>query len=164
MDASSFLALAAACAPAVHADTAKALVEVESGFNPWALAVVGGELAHQPRTRTEAIVTARALQAQGIDFSVGLGQINARNFRRLGLAIESAFEPCANLAAMQTVLSDCFERAQASGAGSSQTALRQAVSCYYSGNFHTGFRHGYVSKVVVAARRVVSPSTTSMKE
>jgi type IV secretion system protein VirB2 len=25
--------------------------------------------------------------------------------------------------------------------------LRQALSCYYSGNFATGFRHGYVRKV-----------------
>jgi type IV secretion system protein VirB1 len=32
-----------------------------------------------------------------------------------------------------------------------QTALRQALSCYYSGNFATGFRHGYVRKVVAAA-------------
>ena len=36
----------------------------------------------------------------------------------------------------------------------SQVALRQALSCYYSGNFATGFRHGYVRKVIVAARAV----------
>jgi type IV secretion system protein VirB1 len=43
---------------------------------------------------------------------------------------------------MQTVLGECFER---SGPGAEpQTALRQALSCYYSGNFVTGFRHGYV--------------------
>ena len=35
-----------------------------------------------------------------------------------------------------------------------KVALRQALSCYYSGNFDTGFRHGYVRKVVVAARAV----------
>jgi type IV secretion system protein VirB1 len=69
--------------------------------------------------------------------------------------VESAFEPCANLAAMQTVLGECFDRA--SGAASKavdQAALRQALSCYYSGNFATGFRHGYVRKVVDAARAV----------
>jgi type IV secretion system protein VirB1 len=155
MDASVFLALALACAPQVHADTARALVSVESAFNPWAIGVVGGSLVRQPRHRAEALATAKALQAAGWNFSVGLGQINVGNFERLGLTVESAFEPCPNLAAMQTVLAECFDRA--SGAVSKavdQVALRQALSCYYSGNFSTGFRHGYVRKVVVAARAV----------
>ena len=155
MDASVFLALALACAPQVHADTARALVSVESAFNPWAIGVVSGALVRQPRHRAEALATAKALQAAGWNFSVGLGQINVGNFERLGLTVESAFEPCANLAAMQTVLAECFDRA--SGAASQavdQVALRQALSCYYSGNFATGFRHGYVRKVVAAARAV----------
>ena len=156
MDASVFLALALTCAPQVHADTARALVSVESAFNPWAIGVVGGALVRQPRHRTEALATARALQAAGWNFSVGLGQINLGNFERLGLNVESAFEPCTNLAAMQTVLVDCFDRARqpASTPAIDQEALQKALSCYYSGNFATGFRHGYVRKVVLAARLV----------
>ena len=156
MDASVFLALALACAPQVHADTSRALVSVESAFNPWAIGVVGGALVRQPRHRAEALATAKALQAAGWNFSVGLGQINVGNFERLGLTLESAFEPCPNLAAMQAVLGECFDRARASSRppAPNQTALRQALSCYYSGNFDTGFRHGYVRKVVVAARSV----------
>ena len=151
MDASVFLALAMACAPQVHADTARALVSVESAFNPWAIGVVGGALVRQPRHRAEALATARALQAAGWNFSVGLGQINVGNFDRLGLTIESAFEPCRNLAAMQLVLAECFDRASRSAAKAvDQLALRQALSCYYSGNFSTGFRHGYVRRVAVA--------------
>jgi type IV secretion system protein VirB1 len=154
MDAPIFLALTLACAPQVHADTAHALVSVESAFNPWAIGVVGGALQRQPRHRTEAIATAQALQAAGRNFSVGLGQINVGNFSRLGLTLATAFEPCTNLAAMQAVLTECFERAQrkSTRASSDQTALRAALSCYYSGNFTTGFRHGYVGKVVTAAR------------
>ena len=153
MDASVFLALALACAPQVHADTARALVSVESAFNPWAIGVVGGALVRQPRHRAEALATAKALRDAGWNFSVGLGQINAGNFDRLGLTVESAFEPCANLTAMQTVLAECFERASGSASKAvDQVALRQALSCYYSGNFDTGFRHGYVRKVAVAAR------------
>ena len=152
METSVFLALALACAPQVHADTARALVSVESAFNPWAIGVVGGALARQPRHRAEALATAKALQAAGWNFSIGLGQINVGNFERLGLTIESAFEPCGNLAAMQTVLAECFDRASRSAAKAvDQLALRQALSCYYSGNFATGFRHGYVRKVVTAA-------------
>jgi type IV secretion system protein VirB1 len=155
MDASIFLALVLACAPHVHAETARALVSVESAFNPWAIGVVGGALVRQPRHRAEALATAKALRAAGWNFSVGLGQINFGNFDRLGLTVESAFEPCANLAAMQTVLAECFDRASGSASKAvDQVALRQALSCYYSGNFATGFRHGYVRKVVTAARLV----------
>jgi type IV secretion system protein VirB1 len=163
MDISAFLALALACAPQVHADTAHALVSVESAFNPWAIGVVGGALVRQPRHRAEALATAKALQAAGWNFSVGLGQINVGNFERLGLTLDAAFEPCTNLTAMQSVLAECFDRARAPAATATttttaatpppvdQTALRQALSCYYSGNFATGFRHGYVRKVVAAA-------------
>ncbi|HEY1394421.1 MAG TPA: lytic transglycosylase domain-containing protein, partial [Methylibium sp.] len=149
------------------ADTARALVSVESAFNPWAIGVVGGVLVRQPRHQAEALATARALLAAGWNFSVGLGQINVGNFQRLGLTLDSAFEPCTNLMAMQTVLSECFDRARASAATPTpnQSALRQALSCYYSGNFSTGFRHGYVRKVVVAAGTAARPAlTTQLKE
>lgn len=163
MDAPTFLALTLACAPQVHSDTAHALVRVESGFNPWAIGVVGGALVRQPRHRAEALATAQSLQAAGWSFSVGLGQINVGNFARLGLTLGSAFEPCTNLAAMQTVLGECFERASRSANGSphAQTALHRALSCYYSGNFSTGFRHGYVRKVVAAVRSTSRPSSST---
>ncbi len=150
MDTTAFVALALACAPSVHINTAEALVRVESSFNPWAIGVVGGALLRQPASRAEALATAAALQGSGWDFSVGLGQINVRNFARLGLTLQTAFEPCSNLAAMQVVLTDCFDRAAASG-HHKQRALRQALSCYYSGDFSTGFQHGYVQRVVHAA-------------
>ncbi|MBT9494687.1 MAG: lytic transglycosylase domain-containing protein [Paucibacter sp.] len=150
MDAITFSALALACAPAVHGLTAQALVAVESGFNPHAIGVVGGQLDRQPRTHAEALATAEHLRAKGWNFSVGLAQINLKNFARLGLTTASAFDPCQNLRAMQTVLTECLGRAKPRAPP--QTALRQALSCYYSGNAVTGFRHGYVQKVVDAAR------------
>jgi len=161
MDASTFITLALACAPQLHADTARALVSVESAFNPWAIGVVGGQLARQPRNRAEALVTAQALQANGWNFSVGLGQINLGNFKRLGLTVETAFEPCTNLIAMQTVLTECMARAPPPQRmpRTEQTALRMALSCYYSGNFVTGFEHGYVRKVSLAARQQARPSS-----
>jgi type IV secretion system protein VirB1 len=152
MDAATILSLALACAPQVHAETARALVSIESAFNPWAIGVVGGQLVRQPRSRAEAQATARALQATGWNFSVGLGQINLRNFERLGLTVDTAFDPCSNLTAMQTVLTECIARVPASQESprTEQTALRQALSCYYSGNFVTGFTHGYVRRVARA--------------
>jgi type IV secretion system protein VirB1 len=146
MDVAIFAALAMACAPLVHLETARALVAVESSFNPHAIGVVGGALERQPRTLAEAVATAKQLETSGWNFSVGLAQINLHNFERLGLSSSAAFDPCENLRAMQAVLIDCFDRA--SRTDSEQQALRRALSCYYSGNFTTGFTTGYVNRVV----------------
>jgi type IV secretion system protein VirB1 len=161
MDTSTFTALAMACAPLVHASTAHALVSVESGFNPHAIGVVGGALERQPRNRAEALATLTQLQTTGWNFSVGLAQINVHNFERLGLTPATAFDPCENLRAMQAVLTECFDRSgfdRSASDRSGQASLRQALSCYYSGNFDTGFRHGYVQRVARAVwqRQAVS--------
>ncbi len=144
--------LVQACAPLVASDTAHALIQVESGGNPLAIGVVGGALERQPATLSEAVATAAALDAAGWNYSVGLGQINKRNFQRLGLTAANAFEPCANLTAMQGILGECFSRAsrRADGHATTQSALRDAFSCYYSGNFSTGHQHGYVGKALAA--------------
>ena len=163
MDQATLLALLLACAPQVDPATARALVAVESSANPHAIGVVGGALVRQPRHRAEAIATARDLRASGWNFSVGLAQINVGNFERLGLSIEAAFEPCANLAAMQSVLTACFDRAPGLSIAE-QLALRQALSCYYSGNFTTGFRHGYVGRVIAALVPGRSVLTAPLKE
>ena len=145
-------ALVLSCAPLVAADTAQALIKVESGGNPFAIGVVGGVLVRQPTNRAEAVATVTALEAAGWNYSVGLGQINRRNFQRYGLSLATAFEPCANLAAMQGILGECFFRASLRVATNTpkQAALRNAFSCYYSGNFLTGHLHGYVGKVLAA--------------
>jgi type IV secretion system protein VirB1 len=149
MDALTLSLLLATCAPQVHPATAAALIAVESARNPYAIGVVGGALLRQPARRQEAIATARSLEAGGWDFSVGLGQINRRNFVRLGLTLDSALDPCTNLGAMQAVLGECFEAGPRNR--SEALRLRDALSCYYSGNFSTGYRHGYVRKVVLAS-------------
>jgi type IV secretion system protein VirB1 len=154
MDHAALLALLLTCAPQVDSSTAQALIGVESATNPNAIGVVGGVLERQPRRRAEAVATAKALQAGGWNFSVGLAQINVHNMHRLGLDLASAFEPCANLAAMQFILVECFERANRRSIGegpAQQRRLREALSCYYSGNFNTGLSQGYVKRLVAAA-------------
>lgn len=145
MDYATFAPLALACAPLVHPVTTYALVRAESDFNPNAVGVVKGTLTRQPHSAAEAMTVSRELAKRGFDFSVGLGQINQRNFERLGLDLASALDPCRNLAAMQTVLLECHSRA--SRRAGAQSAVRKALSCYYSGNFVTGFEHGYVQRV-----------------
>ena len=144
-------ALVLTCAPLVAQDTAHALIQVESGGHAFAIGVVGGALVRQPVNLAEAVATVAALDKAGWNYSVGLAQINQRNFQRFGLTAATAFRPCANLAAMQGILGECFARAsQRPLRSAAQAALRDALSCYYSGNFMTGHQHGYVSKVLAA--------------
>ncbi|MBN8490704.1 MAG: lytic transglycosylase domain-containing protein [Burkholderiales bacterium] len=154
MEPATLLTLLLSCAPHVDPSTGQALVAIESSLNPHAIGVVGGTLHRQPRNRREALATALVLREAGWNFSVGLAQINVRNLHRLQLSLDSAFDPCRNLAAMQTVLVECFERSASApqrAMVSTQQALRKALSCYYSGNLTTGFEHGYVRRVALQA-------------
>ncbi|WP_321968955.1 lytic transglycosylase domain-containing protein [Paraburkholderia tropica] len=132
-----FTALARQCAPAVHPTTLQAVVRTESGFNAYAIGVVGGHLERQPRNRAEAVATAKALDAKGINFSMGLSQINKSNLPRYGLTYETVFDRCANLRAGADILSRCYTSA-AADMGVGNRALGAAISCYYSGNFVRG--------------------------
>jgi len=151
-----FHALAQQCAPFVHPVTMAAVARVESAFNPYAIGVVGGRLERQPVNMTEALATARALEAAGYNFSLGIGQVNRHNLSRYRLDYQAAFEPCANLRAASLILKDCYDRARGKGLAD-DSALQAAFSCYYSGNFSTGFRPdfkgqpSYVQKVLDSA-------------
>lgn len=128
---------------AVPAEVMRHVVRVESSFNRYAIGVVGGRLARQPRSLAEAVSTARMLEREGYNFSVGLAQVNRHNLASQGLdSYEQAFEVCPNLRAGARILADCHQRAGQDWG--------KALSCYYSGNFVTGFRHGYVQKVLTA--------------
>lgn len=148
-----FLALAQQCAPTVHVQTMRAVVGIESSFNPFAIGVVGGRLKRQPRSLPEAIATAENLQRLGYNFSVGYAQVNRYNFGKYGLTLQSAFDGCRNLRAGSGILQACFRDAKKKFPVEQQ-ALRAAFSCYYSGNFLRGFRPdragdiSYVDKVV----------------
>ncbi|KVW77411.1 lytic transglycosylase domain-containing protein [Burkholderia ubonensis] len=157
-----FDTLARECAPNVHPTTLQALVRTESGFNPFAIGVVGGRLVRQPKTREEAVATARSLEAQGLNFSMGLGQVNKANLGRYGLTYETVFDMCANLKAGSGILHDCYSRAVP--AVGKDAALGAALSCYYSGNFKRGFKTdfkgtSYVQRVAANAGQVAQASS-----
>jgi type IV secretion system protein VirB1 len=135
------------CAPEIQQNTLAHVVQVESSYNPYAIGVVGAHLERQPHSLTEAIATSQWLDRNGFNFSVGLVQVNKTNFSKYGLSIESAFEPCKNLQAAAAILKDCYLRAYQVHPVE-QIALRDAFSCYYSGNFTTGYKAGYVLSVI----------------
>lgn len=131
---------------AVPAQVMRHVVHVESSANPFAIGVVGAQLVRQPKTLEEAVATAKMLEAGGYNYSLGAAQVNRVNFRKYGLDSHAkAFDLCTNLAAGASILAHCY----ASAGGD----WGKAFSCYYSGNFVTGFRHGYVQKVFDSINR-----------
>jgi type IV secretion system protein VirB1 len=146
-----FMTLIQNCAPQISPITMAAIVQTESGFHPYAIGVVHGRLLRQPSNLPEAIATARALQADGWNFSVGLAQVNRVNWPVFGLTAENAFEPCRNVAVGAAILERCFASARRAQPNL-QAALRASLSCYASGDLSTGYRTGYVQRVVTNAR------------
>ncbi len=153
-------ALAQKCAPQISADTLRALVKTESSFNPFAIAIVGGERIKQPTNLIEAIAAVNRLQKEKKNYSLGLGQINMRNFSKLELSPVDLFDPCVNLRATQTILYSCYQRTDKNKTDGKR--LADAFSCYYSGNEITGYKHGYVAAVVKNSEQTV-PSVKSIK-
>ncbi|VFS55413.1 type IV secretion system lytic transglycosylase VirB1 [Raoultella planticola] len=129
--------LANQCAPDIAPQVLERLMKVESSFNPYAIGVVGGRLARQPRHKEEAIATAQYLAQAGWNFSLGLGQVNRHNLDKYGLDYETVFDPCHNARAAAGIFNQCLRRASVKF--SAQQAQLAAFSCYYSGNFRRGF-------------------------
>jgi len=129
------------CPPlAVPREVMQHIVHVESSFNPYAIGVVGGHLLRQPANLGEAVATADMLAQRGYNFSLGLAQVNRYNLARYGLdSYREAFQACPNLQAGARILAECYAR--------SGKDWGRSFSCYYSGNFETGYRDGYVQKV-----------------
>jgi type IV secretion system protein VirB1 len=144
--AAAIFALASQCAPSVAPQTVAAIVQTESHGRPFALNVNGGSQPPPQANAASAAATAQRYIAAGYSVDLGLGQINSRNMRWLGLTWETVFDPCTNIAALGRVLSQNYNTAIAGR--DPQTALRVALSLYNTGSSSRGFRNGYVAKVV----------------
>lgn len=142
-----FITLAAQCAPAVAPETLSAIVTRESRQNPYAIGINGPyRLSRQPTDASEAAELAKRLIALGWSIDLGLAQINSTNLNKLGLTVDQAFQPCANLNASQTLLRECYGLA-AKRHGLGQAALQAALSCYNTGDFTRGVANGYVASI-----------------
>lgn len=131
LSTSAFLALSLRCAASIHPDTAQEIARVESGFNPYAIGVVGQQKGIFPKDINDALSHVKILKAQGKNYSVGLMQINQSNFNKYNVTEEQLFNPCTNLSVFEKIITDCYQRGG---------TLIRALSCYYSGNFETGQR------------------------
>ncbi|MCO4090337.1 MAG: lytic transglycosylase domain-containing protein [Sphingorhabdus sp.] len=142
----ALLALASQCAPSVAPETVLAIIQTESSGQQFALNVNGGRQPARQTNAADAATIARSYVAAGYSVDLGLGQINSRNMRWLGLTWETVFDPCTNVAALARVLTTNYNAVKAGR--DPQTALRVALSMYNTGSQTRGFRNGYVAKVI----------------
>lgn len=125
------------CMRYARAPIERAVVAIESAFNPFAIGVVNGRLARQPRTKEEAVATALSLKAKGYNYSMGCRQVNHANLVKYGLDHESVFDPLKNSLVGSAIYEECRTRAAAKF-GDRNSVIRAALSCYYSGSFTRG--------------------------
>lgn len=178
MDIAQFVDLATQCAPDVHPQTLAVIASTESSFNPYAIAIVSGKrrwrLQRQPKNRAEAEATVRELVRSGFDFSLGIMQVYRPNLGKYRLTLTSAFDACENIRAGAAIYAECVERArrkieqerregrlQASTMTDEQRSYRYGLSCYYSGDFSTGYREKYVSQAIGQAVKLVQGTPVS---
>lgn len=161
LDAGALAQLAQHCAPTVAPATLLAVAKTESNFDPWVVAVNGpARRVYHPSSASAAANLARLLLARGQNLDLGLAQINSRNLARLGLAPESAFDPCQNLAASARLLQSDYARAR-SWSPDAQGALQIALSRYNTGDDRKGVQNGYVARVGRAAEGLVPALSTA---
>lgn len=141
------LGLAAQCAPGVAPETIAAIVQTESQGFELAINVNGlGRKLVPAANVAQAVAIARSYVGRGYSVDLGLGQINSRNMKALGLTWDTVFDPCTNIAAAGAVLSGNYHSVRAGL--HPQRALRIALSMYNTGSQSRGFSNGYVGKVV----------------
>lgn len=130
LTSSVFAALLMQCAPDAPADYMQRIVAHESGFRPYAMHDNTSGASLFPESYQEAVTLAVRILRAGHNLDVGLGQINQKNWKWLGLTVETALDPCQNVRAEARVLS--------------------SMSRYNTGDSRRGLVNGYVQKVLAA--------------
>jgi type IV secretion system protein VirB1 len=145
------LALAALirhCAPAVAPSTMAAIVQVESGGDPFAIGDNTTRRSYYPHDRATAERLARRLLDAGHLLDLGIAQIDSMNFAGFGVTARTIFDPCINLSVGARILGGDYAFA-AGRYGDGQVALRHAIGMYNTGRLNAGAR--YIARVLAAA-------------
>jgi type IV secretion system protein VirB1 len=136
------------CAPAVAPSTMAAIVQVESGGDPFAIGDNTVRRSYYPRDRATAERLARRLLDAGHLLDLGIAQIDSMNFAGFGVTAHTIFDPCTNLSVGARILSGDYAFASRRY-GDGQVALRHAIGMYNTGRLNAGAR--YIARVVAAA-------------
>lgn len=124
------LALLQQCASKISPVTMSAIIQGESGGDPWTINVNGmanGSMHFQ--TEREAINAATHYIRLGYKVDLGIAQIDSENLGWLSLSVSQAFNPCQNIQAAQTILLGAYQKAGGNGIYS----LKGAFEAYNSG-------------------------------
>lgn len=143
------------CGNGVGGAIVEAIVQAESGGNPWAINVNVRNGQAQPlivpaRSLDEAVEQATKLNEQGYSFDVGLMQVNSVNVARLGVPFDVAFDPCVNLHMGTTVYNEFADGAvrHAEQFDTPHKQMMATLSAYNTGSYWKGFMNGYVYRVL----------------
>ncbi len=153
--AATLAALLHACAPAVSADTMRAIVAVESRGYSYAINDNTARTAYcvpgtrsYPCSREQAGAIAENAIAHGHSIDVGIAQVNSGNFRMFRVTGATMLEPCANLRVASAILAETYRTATAHFPDQ-RKALWHAIMAYNTGSLYAG--ETYVRSVVDAA-------------
>lgn len=164
----ALLSILAQCSPDIPPQNLMSIIDVESGFNQFAIAVVQKKddpnyfSYKQPSTHDEAIKLIDLLDSKNKNYSVGLMQINKANFSRYSIDKSNMFDACKNIKTGGEIYKNCYLLAKSKNESKDeQELLRMANSCYYSGNTSRGFKkenndNSYVDKINKSVKDVDS--------
>src|SRR3546814_3999401 len=134
------MGMSAQCTLVVSTATIAQILQTESKVFEWAINVSGLCRKIVPTSREQAVALACHYIGKGHSVDLGLGQINSRNMKALGLTWDNVFDPCTNIAAAGAVLSGNYHSVRAGL--HPQRALRIALSMYNTGSQSRGFSNG----------------------
>lgn len=131
------------CAPDIAPVTIAAIVQHESGGNPFLLHDNTTRKSLQPTSAAASAKLAYALIRSGHSVDIGLAQINNKNLPMLGLKVEDVLDPCTNLRAAQSILRMDWDQ--------SGHDLRGALAAYNTGKTATPVGVHYSTQVFAQA-------------
>ena len=145
--------LAAACPTAkdVPFEHVWKTATVESHFQTTAIHDNATGREYTPLNAAAATSLAKLLHAQGHSIDVGIMQVNAANWPRLGLRLDNVFDPAVNVCAGMSVLADAY-------------SIERRVSCRYNSGSPNCTRYAdLIDRAVVPASAMsqVRPATVA---
>lgn len=128
------------CGPWVHAETTAAVIQQESGGDPYAIGTPDGDLHGGSQENAEALLWQAMRRYKSVD--IGIMQINSRWLTRLTVSPRELFDPCTNIKIGTSILAANFETSLATSKTPLE-ALIKALSEYNSGSKSKALRYAY---------------------
>lgn len=167
MDLAALQGLRDRCIPDAPISTLAAIVQTESGGNPFAIQIDFPNallrrwhirpgtlrLARQPKDRVEALAWMPYLSSLHIFTDIGLMQVSTAEAERRKIEPLTLFDPCTNLQVGWQILQDDYA-IEVQHYGPGQAALAHAISRYNTGTSDGGIDNGYYARVQRALARL----------